>query len=88
MYDVNMTAVRQIEVTIFFSILLLCNIMLLALVFNTILQVFQNSDAKFQLTVYFLIFAGSTEEQAYLTILKREKLLFDFLIKEKAVNII
>lgn len=49
---------------------------------------FQNSDARFKLTVYFLIFAGSTEEQAYLTTLKREKLLFDFLIKEKAVNII
>jgi DNA excision repair protein ERCC-4 len=39
------------------------------------------------MTIYFLIFAGSTEEQAYLTTLRREKLLFDFLIKEKAVNI-
>lgn len=48
---------------------------------------FQNSDAKFKLTVYFLIFTGSTEEQAYLTTLRREKLLFDFLIKEKAVNV-
>jgi len=63
MYDVNMTAVRQIEV-------------------------FQNSDAKSKLTVYFLIFAGSTEEQAYLSILKREKLLFDFLIKEKSIMVI
>jgi len=40
------------------------------------------------LIVYFLIFSGSTEEQAYLSTLKREKLLFDFLIKEKAVMVI
>ncbi|XP_060837533.1 DNA repair endonuclease XPF isoform X2 [Rhopalosiphum padi] len=52
------------------------------------IEVFQNSDAKLKLVVYFLIFGGSTEEQAYLTTLRREKLLFDFLIKEKAVMVI
>lgn len=52
------------------------------------IEVFQNSDAKYKLVVYFLIFGGSTEEQAYLTTLRREKLLFDFLIKEKAVMVI
>ncbi|XP_025200940.1 DNA repair endonuclease XPF [Melanaphis sacchari] len=52
------------------------------------IEVFQNSDAKSKLVVYFLIFGGSTEEQAYLTTLRREKLLFDFLIKEKAVMVI
>lgn len=49
---------------------------------------FQNSDAKSKLAVYFLILASSTEEQAYLSTLKREKILFDFLIKEKSVNIL
>ncbi|XP_050525134.1 DNA repair endonuclease XPF [Daktulosphaira vitifoliae] len=63
MYDVNMTAVRQIEV-------------------------FQNSDATYKLIVYFLIYAGSTEEQSYLTTLRREKLLFDYLIKEKSVMVV
>ncbi|KAL4098991.1 hypothetical protein QTP88_023494 [Uroleucon formosanum] len=52
------------------------------------IEVFQNSDAKLKLVVYFLIFGGSTEEQAYLTTLRREKLLFDFLIKEKSVMVI
>lgn len=52
------------------------------------IEVFQNSDAKSKLIVYFLIFGGSTEEQAYLTTLRREKLLFDSLIKEKAVMVI
>lgn len=52
------------------------------------IEVFQNSDAKLKLVVYFLIFGGSTEEQAYLTTLRREKLLFDFLIKEKAAMVI
>ncbi|XP_050425098.1 DNA repair endonuclease XPF isoform X1 [Adelges cooleyi] len=52
------------------------------------IEVFQNADAKQKLIVYFLIYAGSTEEQAYLTTLRREKLLFDHLIKDKAIMVI
>lgn len=38
--------------------------------------------------IYFLIYGGSVEEQAYLTTLRREKEAFDFLIKEKSVSIL
>jgi len=48
------------------------------------LEVYQSSHPDIQLRIYFLIFGGSVEEQAFLTSLRREKEAFDFLIKEKA----
>ena len=36
--------------------------------------------------VYFLIYAGAVEEQAYLTTLRRERSAFEFLISEKSVR--
>jgi DNA excision repair protein ERCC-4 len=47
--------------------------------------VYQSSHPEIQLRVYFLMYGGSVEEQAFLTSLRREKEAFDFLIKEKAV---
>lgn len=38
--------------------------------------------------VYVLVYKGTSEEQVYLTNVKREKDAFEYLIKEKAVNII
>lgn len=49
-------------------------------------QVYQTADSEHQVQVYFIIYGGSVEEQAYLTTLRREKDAFDFLIKEKAVS--
>lgn len=39
------------------------------------------------LKVYFLIHAGTVEEQSYLTTLRREKEAFEFLISTKSVSI-
>ena len=39
------------------------------------------------LRVYFLMYTGSTEEQCYLTALRKEKAAFEYLIKEKAVSV-
>lgn len=36
--------------------------------------------------VYFLLYKGTTEEQVYLTNIKREKDAFEYLINEKAVS--
>jgi DNA excision repair protein ERCC-4 len=55
--------------------------------FHTLQQVYQSSHPEIQLRVYFLMYGGSVEEQAFLTALRREKEAFDFLIKEKAVGI-
>ncbi|XP_046672972.1 DNA repair endonuclease XPF isoform X1 [Homalodisca vitripennis] len=63
MYDVDVTAIRQIEV-------------------------YQSSESECQIQVYFLIYGGSVEEQAYLTTLRREKEAFDFLIKEKSTMVV
>ena len=38
------------------------------------------------LRVYFLMYMGSTEEQRYLTALRKEKVAFEYLIREKAVS--
>lgn len=38
------------------------------------------------MVVYFLIYAGAVEEQAYLTTLRRERSAFEFLIGEKSVR--
>ncbi|XP_075228902.1 DNA repair endonuclease XPF mei-9 [Lycorma delicatula] len=63
MYDVNMTAIRQIE----------C---------------YQSVDCIEQITLYFLMYGSSVEEQGYLTTLRKEKEAFEFLIKEKATMVI
>ncbi|XP_069693595.1 DNA repair endonuclease XPF [Periplaneta americana] len=52
------------------------------------LEVYQSSHPEFQLRVYFLMYGGSVEEQAFLTSLRREKEAFDFLIKEKASMVV
>ncbi|KAG8176360.1 hypothetical protein JTE90_020758 [Oedothorax gibbosus] len=47
-------------------------------------ELHQALNNKEQLKVYFLVYSGSSEEQCYLTSLRREKEAFEFLIKEKA----
>lgn len=49
------------------------------------LEVFQRKNTAIPLTVYFLVYGGTIEEQAYLTSLRKEKEAFDYLIQEKAV---
>ncbi len=39
-----------------------------------------------QLRVYFIMYTSSTEEQRYLTTLRKEKEAFEYLIREKAVS--
>jgi len=48
--------------------------------------VYQNTNLDIDLTVYFLVYGGSVEEQAYLTTLRKEKEAFEYLIKEKSVS--
>ncbi|KAJ9583016.1 hypothetical protein L9F63_022632, partial [Diploptera punctata] len=50
--------------------------------------VYQNNNPRIKLHVYFLVYGGSVEEQAFLTALRREKEAFDFLIKEKATMVV
>lgn len=52
------------------------------------LEVFQSSTPGVDLTVYFLMYGGSVEEQAYLTTLRQEKEAFEYLIKEKATMVV
>lgn len=52
------------------------------------IEVFQNYNISFQITVYFLIYSGAVEEQAYLTTLRRERSAFEFLISEKSTMVI
>lgn len=52
------------------------------------LEVYQSANPGVQLTVFFLMFGGSVEEQAYLTTLRQEKEAFEYLIKEKATMVI
>lgn len=52
------------------------------------LEVFQSSTSGVDLTVYFLMYGGSVEEQAYLTTLRQEKEAFEYLIKEKATMVV
>ncbi|XP_055925203.1 DNA repair endonuclease XPF-like [Argiope bruennichi] len=48
------------------------------------IELYQALNSEKKLKVYFLVYSGSSEEQAFLTSLRREKEAFEFLIKEKA----
>uniref|UniRef100_H9G7T2 DNA repair endonuclease XPF n=1 Tax=Anolis carolinensis TaxID=28377 RepID=H9G7T2_ANOCA len=48
------------------------------------LEIYKASRPGIPLRVYFLIYGGSTEEQRYLTTLRKEKEAFEKLIREKA----
>ncbi|KAJ8284003.1 hypothetical protein COCON_G00028530 [Conger conger] len=52
------------------------------------LEIFKASRPGKQLRVYFLIYGGSTEEQRYLTALRKEKEAFEHLIREKATMVV
>ncbi|XP_035261096.1 DNA repair endonuclease XPF [Anguilla anguilla] len=52
------------------------------------LEIFKASRPGKQLRVYFLIYGGSTEEQRYLTTLRKEKEAFEHLIREKASMVV
>ncbi|KAL1130893.1 hypothetical protein AAG570_012134 [Ranatra chinensis] len=52
------------------------------------IEIYQCSEVEKQIQVYFLIYGGSVEEQAYLTSLRKEKQAFEALIKEKAVIVV
>ncbi|XP_038066570.1 DNA repair endonuclease XPF-like [Patiria miniata] len=52
------------------------------------LEVFKASRPGHPLRVYFLIYSGSTEEQRYLTSLRKEKQAFEHLIREKATMVL
>ncbi|GFR17945.1 DNA repair endonuclease XPF [Trichonephila clavata] len=48
------------------------------------IELHQALNPSDKLKVYFLVYSGSSEEQCFLTSLRREKEAFEFLIKEKA----
>ena len=50
------------------------------------MQVFKATHPGEALRVYFIMYTGSTEEQRYLTTLRKEKEAFEYLIREKAVR--
>uniref|UniRef100_A0A8C3XNX7 DNA repair endonuclease XPF n=1 Tax=Chelydra serpentina TaxID=8475 RepID=A0A8C3XNX7_CHESE len=52
------------------------------------LEIYKASKPGKPLRVYFLIYGGSTEEQRYLTVLRKEKEAFEKLIREKASMVI
>ncbi|XP_036386075.1 DNA repair endonuclease XPF [Megalops cyprinoides] len=52
------------------------------------LEIYKASRPGKQLRVYFLIYGGSTEEQKYLTALRKEKEAFEHLIREKASMVV
>ncbi|XP_048188551.1 DNA repair endonuclease XPF [Perognathus longimembris pacificus] len=52
------------------------------------LEVFRASRPGRPMRVYFLIYGGSTEEQRYLTTLRKEKEAFEKLIREKASMVV
>ncbi|XP_028403688.1 DNA repair endonuclease XPF-like isoform X1 [Dendronephthya gigantea] len=52
------------------------------------LEVFKASRAGIPLRIYFMVYAGSVEEQRYLTRLRKENEAFEMLIKSKATMII
>ncbi|XP_063988411.1 DNA repair endonuclease XPF-like isoform X1 [Diachasmimorpha longicaudata] len=52
------------------------------------LEVYQNNHPTVPLTIYFIIYGGSVEEQGYLTSLRREKEIFEKLINIKQTMII
>ena len=45
------------------------------------IEVFQANNPKLKTRVHFLMYKGSVEEQAYLTVIRREKEAFEKLIK-------
>ncbi|XP_033212535.1 DNA repair endonuclease XPF isoform X1 [Belonocnema kinseyi] len=51
-------------------------------------KIYQNRNVSLPLTVYFLIYGGSVEEQAYLTSLRREKAAFEKLINAKKTMVV
>ena len=51
-------------------------------------EVYQAQRPGRQTRVYFMLYRGSVEEQAYLTTLKREKKAFESLIQEKASMVV
>ncbi|XP_067912356.1 DNA repair endonuclease XPF isoform X2 [Heterodontus francisci] len=52
------------------------------------IEIYRASRPGKPLRVYFLIYGGSTEEQRYLTNLRKEKTAFEHLIREKAMMVI
>ena len=52
------------------------------------LEVFQASNPDHKLKAYIMMYGNSTEEQAYLTSLRKEKEAFEKLIKDKATMVI
>uniref|UniRef100_A0AAY4AT46 ERCC4 domain-containing protein n=1 Tax=Denticeps clupeoides TaxID=299321 RepID=A0AAY4AT46_9TELE len=52
------------------------------------LEIYRASRPGKVLRVYFLIYSGSTEEQRYLTSLRKEKEAFELLIREKASMVV
>ncbi|XP_008580075.1 PREDICTED: DNA repair endonuclease XPF [Galeopterus variegatus] len=52
------------------------------------LEIYRASRPGKPLRVYFLIYGGSTEEQRYLTALRKEKEAFEKLIREKATMVV
>ncbi|XP_007426369.1 DNA repair endonuclease XPF [Python bivittatus] len=52
------------------------------------LEIYKASRPGKPLRVYFLVYGGSTEEQRYLTMLRKEKEAFEKLIREKASMVI
>uniref|UniRef100_A0A4W3HSV6 DNA repair endonuclease XPF n=1 Tax=Callorhinchus milii TaxID=7868 RepID=A0A4W3HSV6_CALMI len=52
------------------------------------LEIYKASRPGQPLRVYFLIYGGSSEEQRYLTTLRKEKMAFEHLIREKAVMVV
>jgi len=52
------------------------------------IEVFQANNPKLKIRVYFMMYKGSVEEQAYLTVLRREKNAFEKLINEKGTMVV
>lgn len=51
-------------------------------------EAFQAANTDLAIRVYFLLYKGSVEEQAYLTTLRREKVAFESLIKAKTEMVV
>jgi len=52
------------------------------------IEVYQANNPNLKTRVYFLMYKGSVEEQAYLTVIRREKEAFEKLIKDKSTMVI
>nr|CAD7202391.1 unnamed protein product [Timema douglasi] len=82
MYDADMAAVRRLEVGT------RRNLLFYTMKRQLNSSVYQSEHSEFQFQVFFLMYGGSVEEQAYLTSLRREKEAFDYLIKQKASMVV